>query len=149
MSTSIHSLPYYCQIVIEAWGIPKVQQNIKYLSGDSYYSWLLLIVSCLASNLFLFVLQSVTVMMVLRVYAMWYTSKIIIGILLCLYMPHLIIVCIFDGVYEIPGAYYSGESQNKLKLSMPSCILNGLNLANLFSSDNCPDSQYLIMHSLE
>lgn len=87
--------------------------------------------------------------MVLRVYAMWYTSKIIIGVLLCLYMPHLIIVCIFDGVYEIPGAYYSGESQNKLKLSMPSCILNGLNLANLFSSDNCPDSQYLIMHSLE
>jgi hypothetical protein len=77
--------------------------------------------------------------MVLRVYAMWYQSKIIISVLLCIYVPCLIIAFTLAGIYETPGAYYSGVSQDELEVSMPSCI-DGLNLATPFSSDRCPDS---------
>jgi hypothetical protein len=80
--------------------------------------------------------------MVLRVYAMWYRSNIIISVLLCTYIPHLITAFTFAGIYNTPGAYLSGVSQNELEVSMPSCI-DGLNLTTLFSSDNCSDSEYL------
>jgi hypothetical protein len=105
-------------------------------------------VSCLASDLLPLVLQSVTVVMVLRVYAMWYQSKIIISVLLCIYIPHHIIGFTLTGIYNTPGAYFFGVSQNhELEVSMPSCI-DGLNLATLFSSDRYPDSQYLIVQCL-
>jgi energy-coupling factor transporter transmembrane protein EcfT len=118
--------------------------HFNYFYGDFSYLLLLLIVSCLASNLFPIVLQSVTVVMVLRVYAMWYQSKIIIRVLLCIYIPGVIIAFTFAGIYNTPGAYLSGVSQNELDVSMPSC-LDGLNLA---SSDRHPDSQYVIVQWL-
>lgn len=66
----------------------------------------------LASDLFPFVLLLVTVVMVLRVYAMWYQSKIILGVLLGVYIPRVILGCVFAGIYSTPGDYYSGVCQN-------------------------------------
>jgi hypothetical protein len=79
--------------------------------------------------------------MVLRVYAMWYQSKIIISVLLCIYIPSLITAFTLAGIYATPGAYYSGVSQNELEVSMPSFI-DGL---HLFPSDRYPDYQYLLL----
>ena len=69
--------------------------------------------------------------MVLRVYAMWYKSKRILGVLLGVYIPHVVIAWIFTGIYNTPGAYFSGVSENKLELSMPSCT-DGFNPCHPF-----------------
>ena len=63
------------------------------------------------------VLSSVTVMMILRVYAMWNRSKMILGILLCIYVPQTITGFIFAGIYSNPNTYFSGTSGNPLDMS--------------------------------
>jgi hypothetical protein len=80
--------------------------------------------------------------MIFRVYAMWSQSKTILIVLLCMYMSHIIVACTVNGIYFTPGAYFSGVFQNKLELTMPACT-DGLNLATLFFSYNCPGSQSL------
>ena len=58
------------------------------------------------------VLNSVIVMMTLRVYAMWNRSKIILGVLLLIYVPINIIGCVFIGVFDDPNTYLSGMCEN-------------------------------------
>ena len=58
------------------------------------------------------VLHSVIVMMLLRVYAMWNRSKIILGVLLLIYIPLNIIIFVFAGVFNNPNTYLSGMCEN-------------------------------------
>jgi hypothetical protein len=46
--------------------------------------------------------------MILRVYAMWGQSRMILGALLFIYVPEVVIVFIFAGIYYSP--YFSGMS---------------------------------------
>ena len=48
--------------------------------------------------------------MILRVYAMWDCSKMILGVLLLIYVPEVVIACIFTGIYFNPNTYLSGMS---------------------------------------
>ena len=58
------------------------------------------------------VLHSVIVMMLLRVYAMWNRSKIILGVLLLTYASQSIISFVFSGVFNNPNTYLSGMCEN-------------------------------------
>ena len=58
------------------------------------------------------VLNSVIVMMLLRVYAMWNRSKIILGVLLLIYIPLNIISFVFAGVFNNPNTYLSGMCED-------------------------------------
>ena len=46
--------------------------------------------------------------MILRVYAMWDRSKMILGVLFFIYVPEVAIAFIFTGIYDNPNAYVSG-----------------------------------------
>ena len=48
--------------------------------------------------------------MILRVYAMWGRSKMILAALLLIYVPEVVIACIFTGIDYNPNAYFSGMS---------------------------------------
>ena len=48
------------------------------------------------------------VVMILRVYAIWNRSKMILYILLCLYVPHVIVSFTLTGIYDNPYTYFSG-----------------------------------------
>ena len=58
------------------------------------------------------VLSSLVVTMLLCVYVMWSQSRIILGVLLCIYVPERIITLVFSGIYSHPKAYFSGMSEN-------------------------------------
>ena len=58
------------------------------------------------------VLNSVIVMMILRVYAMWNRSKIVLGALLLIYVSLAIIGFVFTGVLDNPNTYLSGMCEN-------------------------------------
>ena len=58
------------------------------------------------------VLNSVIVMMILRLYAMWNRSKIILGVLLLIYIPVNIIGFVFSGVFYNPNTYLSGMCES-------------------------------------
>ena len=55
-----------------------------------------------------------TVVMILRVYAMWNQSKRILYILLFIYVPQVFISFIYQGIYKNSNTYLSGMSQAKL-----------------------------------
>jgi uncharacterized protein (DUF697 family) len=57
------------------------------------------------------VLTPVEVVMILRVYAMWGQSKMILGALLFIYVPGVVIGFVFTGIYDNPDVYVSGMSQ--------------------------------------
>lgn len=46
--------------------------------------------------------------MILRVNAMWDQSRIILGILLCIYVPQMIITILWDAIFANPGTSLSG-----------------------------------------
>jgi hypothetical protein len=52
--------------------------------------------------------------MILRVYTVWDRSRTILGILLFIYVPQIIIAFVFTGIYNNPGTYFSGMSQNPI-----------------------------------
>ena len=53
----------------------------------------------------------ITVVMILRVYAMWNRSRTILCVLLLIYVPSIIIVCVVVGIYGSPGNHLSGMSR--------------------------------------
>jgi len=55
---------------------------------------------------------SITVVMILRVYALWARSRKILGILLFIYVPQIISAFVFTGVYDNPDTHFSGMSQS-------------------------------------
>ena len=57
-------------------------------------------------------LNSVIVMMILRVFAMWNRSKIILGILLLVYIPLGIFDFVFSGFFTNTDTYLSGMCEN-------------------------------------
>lgn len=69
---------------------------------------------------------SITVIMILRVYAMWSRSKRILWVLLFAYAPQVIISFGFTGIYENPNTYISGTSRAELihhyNLTQPALI---------------------------
>jgi len=57
--------------------------------------------------LFLLFLAAADLVMILRVYAMWDQSKMILRVLLSIYVPEVVIAFIFTGIYGNPSAYFS------------------------------------------
>ena len=53
-------------------------------------------------------MPSITVVMILRVYAMWSRSKWILSILLFIYVPQVIVSFILAGIYYNPNTYFLG-----------------------------------------
>lgn len=62
----------------------------------------------------------ITVVMVLRVYAMWNRSRAILGILLFAYVPQIIISVVWEGIYNNPGGNLSGMFRARLEVPMQS-----------------------------
>ena len=62
----------------------------------------------------------ITVVMVLRVYAMWNRSRAILGILLFVYVPQIIISVVWEGIYNNPGGNLSGMFRARLEVPMQS-----------------------------
>ncbi|KAH0835530.1 hypothetical protein J3R83DRAFT_9222, partial [Lanmaoa asiatica] len=62
-------------------------------------------------------LISITVVMILRVYAMWHRSKRVLWILLFIYVPLVIISFVFQGIYNTPTTYISVQIHEGLDLS--------------------------------
>jgi len=60
----------------------------------------------------------ITVVMILRVYAMWDRSRIIFGILLFFYVPQVVVSAVWEGIYNNPGGTLSGMLRAKLEVSM-------------------------------
>ena len=54
--------------------------------------------------------------MILRVYAMWDQSKIILGILLLFYVPQVIVSAVWEGLYNNPNKTISGMFLAKLEV---------------------------------
>lgn len=52
----------------------------------------------------------ITVVMILRVYAMWNRSNRILSVLLFIYVPQVIISFIFAGIYYNPNTFFPGMS---------------------------------------
>lgn len=59
-------------------------------------------------------LTYITVVMILRVYAMWDQSKIILGILLLFYVPQIIVSVFWEVMYNNPNGTLSGMFWAKL-----------------------------------
>jgi predicted transcriptional regulator with HTH domain len=55
------------------------------------------------------------VMMILRVYAMWKCSKWILYALLFIYVPQVMVSCIFTGIYDDPSTFLQGMSGAKMQ----------------------------------
>ena len=62
--------------------------------------------------------------MILRVYAMWNRSKIILGVLLCLYVPQVIATLILTGIYDNPNTYFSSMSLHMSNLKRMALIFS-------------------------
>ena len=61
-------------------------------------------------------MSSITVVMILRVYAIWNQSKKILYTILFIYVPQVMISFIFTGIYDNPNTYFHGmSSAEKLK----------------------------------
>ena len=63
---------------------------------------------------------SIIVVMILRVYAMWNLSKKILYTLLFIYVPQVIVSCIFTGIYMNPKTYLQGMSCAKIQAKLQS-----------------------------
>lgn len=68
--------------------------------GDTCCSWLLPIVSCHPPYLTFHLLIYITVVMILRVHAMWNRSKTILAILLFIYVLQIIVSIVWEGISE-------------------------------------------------
>ena len=60
--------------------------------------------------------DSITVVMVLRVYAMWDRSRTVLGILLFIYMAQIIISCVWAGIDVNPNETLFGMFRENEKL---------------------------------
>ena len=58
--------------------------------------------------------------MILRVYAMWNQSKMILYILLFIYVPQVIVSFVAQGIYTNTNTCLSGMSQAKLQAGLES-----------------------------
>ena len=58
--------------------------------------------------------------MILRVYAMWNRSKLILYSLLFISVPQIIVSFIFTGIYDSPNTFLSGMSPAKLQANLES-----------------------------
>lgn len=54
--------------------------------------------------------------MVLRVYAMWNRSRIILGILFFIYVPTVVVSFVWNGIYDNPNETFSGMFRAKLEI---------------------------------
>jgi len=55
--------------------------------------------------------------MIMRIYAMWSRSKIILGLLLCIFVPETIIAFVFAGTFDNPNTYMSMTTTQILDIS--------------------------------
>ena len=62
----------------------------------------------------------ISVVMILRVYAMWDQSRIILGILLFVYVPQVIVSVVWEGIYNNPNKTLSGMIWVKSEAAMQS-----------------------------
>ena len=58
--------------------------------------------------------SQITVVMILRVYAMWHQSKSILYSLLFIFVLQIIVSLVFAGIYYNPNTHFSGVSQASL-----------------------------------
>lgn len=91
--------------------IPKVLRSIWYLAGYLQYSLLLLSVSRPAPNYTSFTWMLITVVMILRVYAMWNQSKIILGVLLFICVPQNIYAIVMAGLYGLSSGEFLAKPE--------------------------------------
>ena len=82
--------------------------------------------------------MSITVVMILRVYAMWNRSKMILCLLLFIYVPQVIVSFVFAGLYNT-GTYLSGMSIHAAHYLLPPFL----------HSHNFPSHEFLFMRCLD
>ena len=87
-----------------------------------------------------------TVMMILRVYAMWNQSRTILCVLLFIYMAQMAILITRTGIISNPS-HLLGMSQAKPGVSMQS--QTDTLFVTLFSSDHGPNPGFLYMRSIQ
>lgn len=63
-------------------------------------------------------LTHITVVMILRVYAMWNRSRIILCILLFFFVPQVVVSAVWEGIYNNPHGPLSGMFRAKLEVPM-------------------------------
>lgn len=90
----------------------------------------------------------ITVMMIIRVYAMWNKSRTVLRVLLSIYVVQTILSVVVVGVYIHPVTYLSGMSRARLVVSMESKAYLLPSPTTSFSSDNCPNSGFLVLQYL-
>src|SRR6266568_4220944 len=56
--------------------------------------------------------------MILRVYAIWSQSKIILGILFFIYVPLVVVSFVWNGIYDNPNKTFSGMFPAKSEVPM-------------------------------
>ena len=73
--------------------------------------------------------------MILRVYSLWYRSRVILYPLLALFVVQVIVSVVLPAIYNSSTKYFTGMSQPKLKVSLGSinsCIPIPLPSASIF-----------------
>ena len=65
-------------------------------------------------------LTCTTVVMILRVHAMWSRSRIILVILLFVYVPTIAVSIVWEGIYSNPGKTLSGMFRAQSDIPMQS-----------------------------
>ena len=76
--------------------------------------------------------------MILRVYAMWNQSKMILRLLLFIYVPQVIVSLVFAGLYNT-GTYLSGMSIKATHYLLPPIL----------HSHNCPVCGFLFVRCID
>ena len=94
---------------MQGMGVLQVLWSTYWLDGRLQYFLLLLIVSQYAIGPILFN-YTITVVMILRVYAMWNRSKRVLYGLLFIFVPQVIVSLTFTAIYGSNNIYYLGMS---------------------------------------
>ena len=90
----------------------------------------------------LLILILITVVMIWRVYAMWGRSKRILCLLLCIYVPQIIVGLVLVGIYNT-GTYMSGMSQMIFTCHSNLTQVARSPPATLLPSHSCPTYGFL------
>ena len=114
-------------------GVLQVLQCILYLIGGLQYFLPPLIVSQYAIDPVLSN-YTITVVMILRVYAMWNRSKRVLYGLLFIFVPQVIVSLTFAGIYGSNSVYYSGMSWAGLHIPLLMVLFQSLLQSRLFKS---------------
>ena len=96
-------------------------------------------------------MNSITVVMILRVYAMWNRSKRILWVLLAIYVPQVISSFVLSGLYNTPNSStgFTGKSRPKPHAPLKSHRVEiKMSPATVFTSHNCPSYGPLFLQYL-